>query len=444
VVSRSVELLRLRGSARRIGEGEGPLAGSCELAVRQKKQRHVVDGTFELVEPDGKVTVVEVVGGAVLGEDERRAPYGKIADEPGVSAIGLRPGPNIDVTLRTAWILDGKDVEVVGKKEGEVVRAFAAGSQPAIEAWQKQQGRDEERQRDTAKKSSSLPWAVIVPVLLVIITIIFAEASLTLQSSGFTLIAPSIAIATAGAAVGVLWDQIKLPKFDEREKKRQGMFVALAVIVGIGVNLTPDNPYGTTIQGIIVLAVGIFGLVRERRMIRLIRLLVQPSTDPVAGKPGVFVGRVGDKSPVQFFSQLIAIGAIHTIRKKKKGDKKVVDTERPGFDTTFHLHLKSGELEVDPKDATWSSEHRNKRETWSVFLPIDARVVAYGTPQRVDGELKLASTGPDTLVIYGVFGDEDPQHSLRRKLVLHKITYGALFMVVALAAALAIHGFAAG
>jgi hypothetical protein len=67
--------------------------------------------------------------------------------------------------------------------------------------------------------------------------------------------------------------------------------------------------------------------------------------------------------------------------------------------------------------------------------------VVSGTPVREGRKLVLRSTRPDALVFYGARGDEDPQALLRRKLALHKLTYGALFMVVALAAALAIHGF---
>ena len=452
----------MRGTARRIGSGSGPLVGYCELAVRQKRQRHTVEGKFELVDDTGNKTVVDLPGASVLVDDERRALYGKLVDEPGVAAIAMRPEPNVEVTLRTAWINDGSPIDAVGERGDGTVTWIAAGTEQAIRTWEATRAQATKRQ-EVPLKAGGLPWSVIVPLALVVVTIILAEASITLGASAFTFIAPSIAITTAAVAVGLLWDQIQLPKFDEREQKRTRLLAVGAVVVGVAVNLPPEGPVGTLIQGAIILSVGLFGLARSRRQIRLIKRLLQAPSEPQEGKPGVFVGRVGDETPEQFFSQLIAIGAIHTLRKKKlAGDKgpgldktvkasidqrlkntgdKNVDTERRGFDSTFQLHLASSQLEVDPKGATWSSEHRNKRDTWSVFLPIDAAVVVAGTPQRAANKLGLKATEPDSLVIYGVSGGEDPQASLRHKLTLHKLTYGALFMVIALAAALAVHGF---
>lgn len=454
-----MELVRLRGTARRIGDGSGPLVGYCELAVRQKKQRHTLEGKFELVDAEGNKTIVDVPASAVLVDEERRAIYSKVADLPGVSAIAMRPEPNIEVTLRTAWITDGSAIDVVGEPSDGSVTWIAAGTQQVIDTWEAEQAKDV-KLREATLRRGALPWNVIIPLALVLITIVLAEASITLGASAFTFMAPTIAITTAAVAVGLMWDQIQLPKFDEREKKPTKLLAVGAVVVGIAVNLPPEGPTGTTIQGAIILAVGIFGLVHSRRRIRLARMLVQPTSDPQAGKPGVFVGRVGDESPDKFFSQMIAIGAIHTLRKKKlaadkslnkiveksieKNLDKRVETERKGFDSNFQLLLTNSTVEVDPKGATWSSEHRNKRETWSVFLPIDAAIVVAGIPQREGGRLALKANGPDTLVIYGVPGGQDPQDSLRRKLKLHKLTYGALFMVIALAAALAIHGFLVG
>jgi len=140
----------------------------------------------------------------------------------------------------------------------------------------------------------------------------------------------------------------------------------------------------------------------------------------------VFVGRVGDETPEQFFSQLIAIGAIHTLRTKaqkaaSKADKKTgsnkaiddklaggnksIDTERRGFDSTFQLHLSTGNVEVDPKDATWSSEHRNSARRG----PCSCRSTRPSRSPDADQsrwQLTLKSSGPDSLVIYGVPGDK--------------------------------------
>lgn len=436
-------LLRLRGTARRIGDGDGPLAGHCELAVRHKKQRHVIDGKLELVDDAGEVTVLAIAGGDVLGHEERRAPYRDLAAEPGVAAIGLRPDPAIEVVLRTAWILDGKPIEVLAVREPDGLRALAAGPHDALDAWAAAQQREAERRRVLPQRTK-LPWDIIVPLALVIVIIALAEVSV-LFGAHLRFMAPSIAVTIAAAAVGILWDQVKLPKFDEREHKHTGLFATLAILLGIAINLTPESPLGEAIQGALVLGVGVFGLVREARAVRLARALVAaPSQAPEDGKPGVFVGKVGDDTPEQFFSQLIAVGAIHTIRKQAKaGAKKTVETERKGFDTTFQVQLPAATLEIDPKDATWSSELRNKRETWSVFLPVDAAIVVAGTPVRDGKKLVLRATGKDSLVFYGVPGDEDPQAVLRRKLALHQLTYGALFMVVALAAAIAAHGYVA-
>ncbi|HUJ60109.1 MAG TPA: hypothetical protein VLX92_16500 [Kofleriaceae bacterium] len=437
-----MEFVRLRGIARRIGNTtQGPLAGNCELAVRQKRQRHVVDGKFELVEDDGKTSVIEIAGAAVYGEDEKRTTYGQIADQPEVSAIGLRPEPNVPVTLKSAWILEGKPVEIVGTRDDTVIKAVAAGSQQALDAWQAMRAKEDDKRKVTHRRTP-MPWGVIVPTFLLILTLVIAEASVTLGASIFTYVAPSIAITIAAIAVGLLWEQVRLPKFDEREKKRTGLFATLAVVIGIGVNLPPEGPLGTAIVGTIVLAVGVFGLIHERRMVGLARRLVAPPSEPTEGKPGVFVGRVSDNTPAQFFSQLIAIGAVHTVRKRRAAtEPRVIDTEKLGFDTTFQLSLPDRDIEIDPRDATWSSEHRNKHQTWSVFLPVDAAVVAAGTPVKADGKLCLRSSGRDTLVLYGVPGSDDPQDSLRRKLLLHKLTYGAMFMVVTLAGALAVNGY---
>ncbi|MDB4952683.1 MAG: hypothetical protein JWO36_252 [Myxococcales bacterium] len=448
----------MRGTARRIGEGTGPLVGYCELAVRQKRQRHAMEGKFELVDAEGNKTVVELPAASVLVDDERRAIYSKIAGEPGVSAIAMRPEPNIEVSLRTAWVTDGSSIDIVGERGDGTVKWMAAGTQQAVDTWETAHAKEQQR-RQAPLKRGALPWNVIIPLALVLVTIVLAEASITLGTSAFTFIAPTIAITTAAVAVGLLWDQIQLPKFDEREKKPTRLLAAGAVVMGIAVNLPPEGPMGTTIQGALILAVGVFGLVRSRRQIRLLGRLIQPTSEPQEGKPGVFVGRVGDETPEKFFSQMIAIGAIHTLRKKKLESDKSLDqnveksiernldnkvaTERRGFDSMFQLHLANSSLDVDPKGATWSSEHRNKRETWSVFLPIDAAVVIAGTPQREGKKLQLKATAPDSLVIYGVQGGDDPQDSLRRKLVLHKLTYGALSMVIALAVALAIHGYIA-
>jgi hypothetical protein len=439
-------LVRMKGTPRRVGEGDGPIAGMCELAVRHKKQRHVLDAKFELVDAGGKATLIEIAGADVLGTEEKRAKYSDVANEPGVDKIGMRPEPNIDVVLRTAWIREGAPIEVLAVFEDNAMRAIAAGTPEAVEAWTSDQMKEAER-RAVKPQKTKLPWDVVIPLALVIVTIILAEISVAFGGAHFTFMAPSIAITIAAAASGLLWDQVKLPKFDEREKKRTGLFATLAILAGIAINLTPEGPLGWTIQGALVLAVAVFGLVREHRAVSLIRKLVQPPDKPEPGKAGVFVGKVGDATPEQFFSQLIAVGAIHTIRKSMQKNpmrKQVVDTERKGFDSTFQLQLPKQELEVDPKNATWSSELRNKRETWSVFLPINAAIVAYGTPEKQGGKLVLKAGGPDSLVFYGAPGDDDPQALLRRKLALHQVTYGSLFMVVALAAAIAIHGFIVG
>jgi len=385
---------------------------------------------------------VEALGGDVLAHEERRAPYKDVATEPGVASINLRPDPAIEVTLRTAWILDGKPVEVLAIREDAGLRAIAAGPHDVLDAWTAAQKKEAER-RSVTPQSTKLPWDVIVPLALVIVTIVLAEVSLVFGGAHFAFMAPSIAITIAAAAVGLLWDQIKLPKFDEREKKHTGLFATLAIVVGIAINLAPDSPVGAVIQGGLVLAVGAFGMVREARIVRLARMLVaEPSKKAEDAKAAVFVGKVGDDTPEQFFSQLIAVGAIHTIRKNAKPGANKIETERKGFDTNFQLQLPSGTIEVDPKDATWSSELRNKRETWSVFLPLDAAIVVAGTPKRDGKKLVIRSSGKDSLVFYGAPGDQDPQALLRRKLALHKLTYGALLMVVALAAAIAVHGFA--
>jgi hypothetical protein len=433
-------LVRLRGTARRIGDGNGPLAGNCELAVRHKKQRHVVDGKFEVVDDAGKVTVVDIAGADVLAPQEKRGPYKDFADEPGVSAISIRPDPAIEVTLRTAWVLDGKPIEVLAIREDAGLRALAAGPNDVLDSWAETQKKEAARRAVTPQKTR-LPWDVIVPLALVIAIIVLAELSLVFGGAHFAFMAPSIAITTAAAAVGLLWDQIKLPKFDEREKKRTGLFATLAIVLGIAINLTPDSPLGAAIQGGLVLAVGVFGTIREARVVRLAKRLAAAPTQPEEGRPGVFVGKVGDDSPEQFFSQLIAVGAIHTIRKHAKGVAKKVETERKGFDTPFQLQLQTGNIEIDPKQATWSSELRNKRETWSVFLPLDASIVVAGTPVREGKKLAIRGTEKDSLVFYGAPGDQDPQALLRRKLALHKLTYGSLLMVVSLAAAIAVHGY---
>jgi len=80
-------------------------------------------------------------------------------------------------------------------------------------------------------------------------------------------------------------DQIQLPKWDEREKKPTRLLAVGAVVIGIAVNLPPEGPVGTTIQGAIILGVGVFGLIRERRQVRLVRLLVAPTSEPQDGKP---------------------------------------------------------------------------------------------------------------------------------------------------------------
>ncbi len=430
--------VRLRGTARRIGEGKGPLAGTCELTHRQKKQRHVVDGRFELVDGDGKKSTIVIAGTAVIADGERRATYAKLADEPGVAAIALRPDPSVEVTLKSAWILDDKPIEVVGTTGDGVIKAVAAGSPQAIDAWEKQKASEESRPTALAKP---IPWNVIVPFALLVIAIALGEVAVTMSWAN-PLVAPTIVITVAGIAAGLLWNQVRLPKFDERERSKASVatMMTLAILVGIGVNLPPEGPVGTSIVGAVVLGVTIFGLVRERRIIGLMKRLARPTTVPAAGKPGVFVGSVGDKTPDQFFSQLIAIGSIHTVTGK--GSDTTIDTERRGFDSTFHLSLDKADLEIDPKDAIWTSELRNKRETWSVFIPLKAEVVAAGTPQQTMGGLCLKSTAPDSLVFYAVTAGDDPQAIVRRKLLLHRLTYGAAFMVVALAAALAIHGFA--
>jgi hypothetical protein len=418
-----VELVRLRGVARRIGDGNGPLAGSCEVGIRRKRQRHVIDGKFELVEPDGATSVVEAAGAVVIGEPERRAMYREIASEPGVEAIGMKPEPETEVTLTTAWILDGKPVEVIGNRDAERVHAIAAGSRDAIDAWEARQ----KAKPAVAPAVPAIPWNVIVPLALVVITIALGAAR--------TVIAPTIAITVAAVAVGLLWEQIRLPKFDEREQRRTKLFAALAIVLGVAINLPPESAIGTAIQGALVLGVGIFGLVRERRIVGLAKRLCGAPGDPQEGRPGVFIGAVKDDTPDQFFSQMIAVGAIHTIRKEQGKRKPTIESERKGFDTTFQLKLPHGPMiEIDPADATWSSELRNKRDTWSVFLPVDAALVVAGTPERRNGQWFLSATEPDSLVFYGVPGGTDPQAPLRHNLLLHRLTYGALVAVVALAA----------
>jgi len=428
----------MRGVARRVGTGDGPLAGNVELSVRRKAVRHSIDGAIDLVAAD-KTARIAISGGSVLPEGEQRTTYDKIANEPGVSELAMKPGPNIEVTLKPAWIKDGASIDVVCHEVDGALRAVVAGSTSAVDDWEARRKR-EQAPAVSAPTYSAVPWNAIVLFGLVVITIVLAEASVLMGESRFTLIAPSIAIATAGAVVGLLWDQIKLPKFDEREKKRTGLFATAALIIGVGVNLPPEGPLGTAIEGGIVLAVGLFGLVWEHRRVALVKRLVQAPSAPKEGAFGVFVGKVKDRTPDQFFSQLIAVGAIHTFKKQLAQKKAELTTERRGFDTRFQLQMDSKEIDVDPQDATWSSELRNKRETWSVFLPVDADAVVAGTPQMIDGRLCLKSTGPDTLVFYGVPGGTNPQAVLRRKLMLHKATYGAMFMVVALAAALTIHG----
>ena len=373
----------------------------------------------------------------MLPGPERRASYADVQKEPGVAAIPFKPGPNVEVTLAAGWVLDGQSIDVVGQREGVFVRALVAGAPEAVDAWEKRSP------VQPARPPDSLPWNAIIPLGLLVLTVILAEAAIVAGESTFTLIAPSIAITIAGAAAAVLYDQVRLPKFDEREKQPpKWLLIGIAVMVGAGVNLPPEGPIGTSIEGAIILGVAVFGLVRERRIVNIVRRMVQPTGAPEVGKPGVFVGTVRDQTPEQFFSQLIAIGTVQ--KPKPTPDATTLPPERMGFDTTFQLKLPGGDVDIDPRDATWSSEIRNKRDTSSVYLPIDAEVVIAGTPVRDGGRTLLKSTGPDTLAIYGVPEGGDPQAVLRKKLLLRKVTYGAVFAIVALAGALAIDGFVRG
>jgi hypothetical protein len=429
-----VERVRLHGVAKRTAAGEGPIAGSCELTVRHKKLRHVVDGNFELVEDGGKTSRVELIGAVVLPGPERRASYQDIETEPGVSAIPFKPGPKAEVTLAAGWVLDGQAIDIVGQREGVFVRALVAGSPDAVDAWEKRTPLPPPRPPDR------LPWNAIVPLGLLVLTIILAEAAIVAGESTFTFVAPSIAITLAGVAAAVLYDQVRLPKFDEREKQPpKWLMIGLAVMVGVGVNLPPEGPIGTSIEGAIILAVALIGLVRERRIVAIVKRMVQPIGKPEADKPGVFVGTVRDQTPEQFFSQLIAIGTVQ--KPKPTPDADTIPPERMGFESTFQLRLPSGDIDIDPRDATWSSEIRNKRDTSSVYLPIDAEVVVAGTPAKDGGRMMLKSTGKDSLAIYGVPEGGDPQAVLKRKLLLRKVTYGAVFAIVALAGALSLDGF---
>lgn len=442
-----MELVRLRGTARRLGDGDGPLAGTCELTVRHKKQRHVLDGTFELVDEAGKVSTVEIAGAAVVGLAERRGLFRDLAGEPGIAALDIALGPLVDVTVKSAWIVDGSPVEVIGQRDAALVKAVAAGPSTALDAWEAEKARDDHRTRQLPKIPPRIPWSALVPVALVALTVALAEVAISIGHPDLVLVPPSIAITLAAIAASLLWHQIELPQFDERESP--GSYAAqavAAVVLGVGINLPPEGPVGTAIVGAVVLAVTVFGLVRERRRVGLVRKLAQPASRPQEGKPGVFVGSVGDKTPAQFFSQLIAIGTVHTVRKRgaSMGYKTTVETERHGFDSSFQLHTGETSLEIEPTGAVWTSELRNKRETWSVFIPLKAEVVAAGTPLRENGQLGLKWSGPDSLVFYAVAAGQDPQAWLRRKLALYKLTYGAAFAVVALAAALSAYGFATG
>jgi hypothetical protein len=429
-----VERVRLHGIAKRTTGGDGPLVGSCELTVRHKKLRHAVDGNFELVEDGGQVWRIEAVGAVVLPGPERRAVYADIEKEPGVAAIGYRPGPKVDVALTAGWIVDGQPFDVVGRREGMFVRALALGPRDAVDAWEKRTPVAPARPKDT------LPWNVIIPLVLLVATVCLAEGAIVVGRNQFSFIAPSIAITIAGCASALLYNQVRLPKFDEREHHLpKWLLFGIAVMMGIAVNLPPEGALGTWLEGALIGAVGVFGLVRERRMIRIVERMVKPPGAPEVGKPGVFVGTVRDQTPEQFFSQLIAIGTVQ--KPKPTADANTLPPDRMGFDTTFQLKLGAIDIDIDPRDATWSSEIRNKRDTSSVYLPVDAEVVVVGTPTSAAGATKLKSSGRDTLCNYGVPEGGDPQAVLRRKLRLYKVAYGCTFMVVALAAALAANGF---
>src|SRR5690349_15585440 len=94
--------LELRGAARRIGEGEGPLAGRCTLEVGDQTRRHARDVRCALIGPDGARSIVEVAGASVLGERARRGAFASLAAEPGVAELDDPPGPHVLVDLCSA------------------------------------------------------------------------------------------------------------------------------------------------------------------------------------------------------------------------------------------------------------------------------------------------------------------------------------------------------
>ncbi len=375
----------------------------------------------------------------MLPAPERRAAYRDIENEPGVAAISLRPGPNAEVTLTAGWVLDGEAIDVVGRREGIYVRALAAGSPAAVDTWEKRTPLPPPRPEGRRAVEHDRPAAVAGRD---------DRARRGRDRDGGVDVHVHRAVdrdhARRRAAAALLYNQVlaaQVRRAREQPPPPRWLLVSIAVMLGVGVNLPPEGPIGTLIEGALIYGVAMFGLFYERRFVHIVQRMVAAPSEPVAGKPGVFIGTVRDQTPEQFFSQLIAIGTVH--KPKPSPDATTLPPERMGFDTTFQLKLPGGDIEIDPRDATWSSEIRNKRDTSSVYLPIDAEVVVVGTPQKVDGRMVMKSTGKDTLCIYGVPEGGDPQAVLRKKLLLRKLAYGATFMIVALAAALAMNGLLA-
>jgi hypothetical protein len=450
-----VNEVRLRGIARRIGNGAGPIAGTCTLSVGDQHATHTLNGELRL-EGEHGVAIVAVDGTRVVGERRRSGRFEELAGEHGVSALSLQPGPHVAASLASAWIADGDEVEVIGERTADrqaaagyreaapstpAYRAHAIGSRRAVEAWHAREERERIRRMPKPPKSPMNTGAIAAAVLWVAAAGALALAFVK-GSSTYSFVAPSIVLPLCGAAIAFMWGMVRFPNFQGGTSGGASTLLMLAAGLGAGSVMPPLGPIAAIILGGCFLAILVMGWRGTARAARLVNLLARTPQAPRAGVFGTFVGHVFDHTPVTVGGEAAAVA--HVVTVTGSGEDATVDTEKRGFDSTFVVRTEAGDLEVDPRDMTWSSEVVSKKEaTYANLVPIGAEVVVAGTPRKGEGgyTLRLSNTGPESLVLYATAAGGDPVAAVRRRRRDRRAVMFAALVVVGVAALMAVMGF---
>ena len=423
------------------------VSGAVETLVETREP-------FELILDDHQRVRVELPAGDALRVlATKRTARGRWADiETNPLARVFReqaPGPHVAVKLSGRLAAVGDSVEILadvleheptdgpsGPRDAPAMRVAAVRA--TIIAW----GRDTATEMDAlcrealpalsrdVPRPASTPrawkrWALITSIVAGLGVIAVA-----MLSSRVVLVdVVSVVAALVAASYEVVNPGTEVPVFragaDRRnDPERVGLpmlaglsfagaaVVSLLHIVGALAGDAPDPTYVVPLLSAATLVVSATSLLLAcRYAVRVVTLLLGAAPHPRElpdGAWGMSVGVVRDPTPLLTTAAPLAMALT------------VGDAKKLAHEGTFFVETEAGPIEIDPEGALWASRVTAARvegeeRVYQEIVPIGASVAVVGRLRRRGEEgARLASTGPESLILFATAADESALELLRR------------------------------